>query len=143
MVHRHEDTDDVMQNVFIKVFKNIKNFKAESKLYTWLYRIATNEAINFIKKQKPNVELDSIINDQNAVMADPYFDADHAQVILKKAIETLPEKQMIVFNLRYYDEMSYSDMSDTLGTSIGALKASFHHAVKKVELYLKNNIQTI
>jgi RNA polymerase sigma-70 factor (ECF subfamily) len=142
MVHFHDDADDIIQNTFIKIFKNIKGFKAQSKLYTWIYRIAINETLSFIKKKK---KMNASSLDENLselemhLTADSYFDGDKAQLALLKAIETLPERQKMVFNLRYYDELSYKDMSEVLDVSEGSLKASFHHAVKKVEEYLKQN----
>ena len=144
MVHFHEDADDVLQNVFIKVFKSIRGFKRESKLYTWLYRIATNETITFLNKKKKrdksvNVDVDLEIL-ETKLKADIYFDAERVNVILTKAIELLPSRQRQVFNLRYYQEMSYNDMSEVLDTSVGSLKASYHHAVKKIEDYLRINI---
>ncbi len=143
IVHFHEDADDVIQNTFIKVFKGIKGFRHQSKLYTWLYRIAMNEALTHVnnKKKKMTGTLDDHVSMlENNLRADQYFDGDKAQIILTKAIEYLPDKQRQIFNLRYYDEMSYADISEVLGTSVGALKASFHHAVKKVELYLKEHV---
>lgn len=139
MVWEHADANDVIQNTFIKVFKGIQNYKKQSKLYTWLYRIATNEAITFLnkKKRKSAISLDDGENHvAGQLRTDVYFDGDEIQKKLLKAIDTLPEKQRIVFNLRYYDEMSYKDMSSVLETSIGALKASYHHAVKKIEGFL-------
>lgn len=140
MVHNHPDADDIIQNTFIKVYRNIGKFKRESKLYTWLYRIATNETISFIndlKKRKSSGDTDSL---QEQLSADTYFDGNQAQVLLKGGIDQLPEKQRLVFNMRYYDEMTYADMSDVLDTSVGALKASYHHAVKKLEKYIKKNM---
>jgi RNA polymerase sigma-70 factor, ECF subfamily len=138
MLNDHDDANDVTQNTFIKVFRGFSNFKGDSKLYTWLYRIATNEAITFInKKNKKSISsIDDLPNVEN-LSADSYFDADETQVLLKNAIAQLPEKQRIVFNLRYYDEMPYEEMSSNLGTSVGALKASFHHAVKKIESFFE------
>lgn len=135
-----DDTDDVVQNTFIKVFRNIHSFEGKSKLYTWLYRIATNEAITF-KAQKQKKMADSIDNNpglSNTLNADLYFEGDEIQRKLLLAIEELPEKQRIVFNLRYYDEMPYEEMSAVLDTSVGALKASYHHAAKKIEAFLKD-----
>ena len=141
MVTTHEDADDVVQNTFIKVFKNLDKFKGNSKLFTWIYRIATNESITFLKSRKKR-HSESIDEPENAIenslVADEYFDGNNAQVILQKAIIALPEKQKAVFNLRYFEEMPYSDMSEVLGTSVGALKASYHHAVKKIEQFIKN-----
>ena len=145
MVHFHEDADDVMQNVFIKVFKNIKGFEGKSKLYTWIYRIATNETISFLNKKKKtqNVGEDHLEHLSNQLKADVYFDAEDASIKLKQAIETLPEKQRMIFNMRYYEEMSYKEISAILETTTGSLKASFHHAMKKVENYLIKNIQNV
>lgn len=141
LVAGHEDTNDVLQNCFIKVFRNIDGFKGNSKLYTWLYRIATNESITFLKKKNRRMAA-SLDNGEhnlaNQLEADPYFDGDETQRRLQEALRQLPEKQRIVFNLRYFEEMPYRDMSDILGTSTGGLKASYHHAVKKIEHYLRN-----
>ena len=136
MVLVHEDAHDVLQNTFIKVYRGVLQFEGKSKLYTWLYRIATNEAISHLQSKARHAS-DSI-DDTMAVLssrlqADEWFDGDEIEVKLQKAIANLPEKQRIVFNLRYYDEMPYEQMSAVLATSTGALKASFHHAVKKVE----------
>lgn len=140
LVTDHEDANDVLQNSLIKVYRNIGQFEGKSKLFTWLYRIATNEAISFMqqKKRRFSASLDeegSRVSSQ--LEADPYFDGDELQIRLQEALDKLPEKQRIVFNLRYYDEMGYREMSDVLSTSEGALKASYHHAVKKIEAYLK------
>jgi RNA polymerase sigma-70 factor, ECF subfamily len=142
MVHFHEDADDVIQNVFIKVWQNLENFRGDAQLYTWLYRIATNECLSFIKKRKKRMSFsidDEDLSLGSRLKADEYFDGDEITIRLQKAIETLPEKQKIVFNLRYYEEMKYDDMSAVLDTSVGALKASYHHAVKKIEHYLKGD----
>lgn len=132
----HEDADDVLQNTFIKVYKGVLQFEGKSKLYTWLYRIATNEAISHLQSKARHAS-DSIDDSagmlSNRLQADEWFDGDEIQLKLQKAIAELPEKQRIVFNLRYYEEMPYEEMSSILATSTGALKASFHHAVKKVE----------
>jgi len=137
----HDDADDILQNTFIKIWKNLSGFKGESKIYTWLYRIATNEAITFINKRK-NEHKDSLVGYEeylkNKLESDEYFDGDELQLQLQKAILTLPEKQRIVFLMRYYDEIKYSEMSEILDTSEGALKASYHHAVKKIEEYFVN-----
>lgn len=139
LVLNHDDANDVLQNCLIKIFRNVHAFEGKSKLYTWLYRIATNEAITFLNK-KNRKSITSIDQEAgglaNQLRADAYFDGDEAQLRLQEAIAKLPEKQRIVFNLRYYDEMSYADMSEVLETSVGALKASFHHAVKKIESYV-------
>ena len=141
MVITHEDADDVVQNTFIKVYKNIGSFKAESKLYTWIYRIATNESITFLNKRNRK-RTESIDNDdvslENQLTADEFFDGDEAQLILQQAIIKLPAKQKAVFNMRYFEEKSYKDISSIMETSVGALKASYHHAVKKIEESIKN-----
>ena len=139
IVLSHDDADDVLQNTFIKVYKNIGNFKSESKLYSWIYRIATNEAITFINKRakENNIDLNEMqYKLADSLEADVYFDGDEMQIQLQKAIATLPQKQQLVFNMRYFDEMKYDDMSEILETSVGALKASYHHAVKKIESFL-------
>jgi len=141
LVNNHEDANDVLQNVFIKVYKSIGNFKGSSKLYTWLYRIATNESITLINKNKKRTTEDIDHPDlgiHSTLSADPFFDGNEAVLKLKTAIAQLPEKQRLVFNMRYYDEMSYNDISEILGTSVGGLKASYHIAVKKIEAILKN-----
>ena len=136
----HDDTDDVLQNTFIKAWKGLDNFKAESKLYTWLYRIATNETISFLNKRRKNAVLPIDLKNEliNRLESDVYFCGDEMQVKLQKAILQLPDKQRIVFNMKYFDEMKYAKMAEILETSEGALKASYHHAVKKIEEYLKN-----
>ncbi|MEL6943425.1 MAG: RNA polymerase sigma factor [Bacteroidota bacterium] len=140
LVTEHEDANDVIQNVFVKVYRSIGNFEGKSKLYTWLYRIATNEAITFLNKKKRR-QTSSIDEEEtdlaNRLEADHYFDGNAAQLRLQQALVTLPDKQRLVFNMRYFDEMSYKDISSSLNTSVGALKASYHHAVKKVEAFLK------
>lgn len=141
MVIEHADADDVLQNVFIKVWKGLENFREDSQLYTWLYRIATNETLSFLEKQKrtATVSLHDIApNLENKIKADSYFDSNQLEWRLQLAIQELPEKQRLVFNLRYYDSMPYEQMSQILETSEGALKASYHHAAKKIELFLKN-----
>lgn len=139
IVVSHDDTDDVLQNVFIKVWKNLSKFKGNSKLYTWLYRIATNESLTFLNKKKRRKATPLETEDYDLgsnLRADPYFDGDEAQIKLQEAIDKLPEKQRIVFLMRYYEEMKYDDMSEALDTSVGALKASYHHAVKKIQKYI-------
>ena len=142
LVIDHDDTDDLVQEVFIKVWKSLSNFRNDSQLYTWLYRIATNESITFLnrKKQKNNISLDESAGyDLAETLADsPYFDGDKAQMKLQKALLTLPEKQRLVFNMKYYDDLKYEEISEILGTTVGGLKASFHIAVKKIEDYLLN-----
>lgn len=142
IVISHDDTDDVLQNTFIKTWKGLANFKEESQLYTWLYRIATNEALTFLKqKQKNNTTSIHPIEYQlsKSLESDTFFSGDEIQLKLQKAILTLPEKQRLVFNMRYYDEMPYEEMSNILETSVGALKASYHIAAKKIEEYLTTN----
>lgn len=142
LVIDHEDANDVLQNVFIKVWKALDNFREDSQLYTWLYRIATNESLTFLeqKKKRKSVSYDDVESGlSNKIIADKHFDPNKIEWKLQLAIQQLPEKQKIVFNLRYYDEMPYEEMSRVLDTSEGALKASYHHAVKKIEDYLKNH----
>ncbi|HAE67650.1 MULTISPECIES: RNA polymerase sigma factor [Sphingobacterium] len=143
MVIDHDDADDVVQDIFVKVWKNLGNFREDSQLYTWLYRIATNECITFLnkKKQKQNVSLD---DDTTAYLAETladgnYFNGDKAQMKLQQALLTLPEKQKLVFNMKYFEDMKYEEISEVLGTSVGALKASYHLAVKKIEAFFNNN----
>jgi RNA polymerase sigma-70 factor, ECF subfamily len=147
LVVDHDDAHDVIQNTFIKIFKNIERFEGKSKLYTWLYRIATNEAITFLnsKNRRDTDTLDdpNASNVANNLKADVFFDGDDIQLKLQQAISTLPEKQRIVFNLRYFDEMPYEEMSQVLDTSVGALKASYHHAAKKVEAFFTGMETTI
>jgi RNA polymerase sigma-70 factor (ECF subfamily) len=136
LVILHEDADDALQNTFINAWRNISNFRKESSLYTWLYAIATNEALTLINKRARNsaVSLDDLgAWFANSKEGSTWFDSDEAQVKLQNAILKLPEKQRIVFNLKYYEEMTYENMSIILKTSVGALKASYHHAVKKIE----------
>ena len=134
MVLNHDDANDLLQASFMKVWQNIHHFRGEAKLSTWLYKIAVNESINFLKKerQRNNVSSEEDLYLLNSLESDPYFDGDELQKKLEKAILALPEKQRLVFNMRYYDEMKYEEMSEILGTSVGALKASYHHALKKV-----------
>jgi RNA polymerase sigma-70 factor (ECF subfamily) len=142
MVVDHEDANDVLQNMFIKVWKGLDNFREDSQLYTWLYRIATNESLSFLEQQKrrSTLSMDEEENSlTNKLKADKYFDANKLEWKLQVAIQQLPEKQRIVFNLRYYDEMPYEEMSKVLETSEGALKASYHHAAKKIEDFILNH----
>ena len=144
MVKNHEDANDIVQNTFVKVYKGIGKFKQNSKLYTWLYRIATNETITFINKNKKrkSTSIDDKENGiENKLIAEEYSDSDQIIQQLKKAIEILPERQKLVFNMRYYDEMTYKQISEILETSVGGLKASYHHAVKKIEKYFVANGQ--
>jgi RNA polymerase sigma-70 factor (ECF subfamily) len=142
MVLNHDDADDVLQNTFIKVFSNIQNFKGESKLFSWIYRIATNESLTFIEQRarKQGISNEELQQKSiNKLESDVYFEGDIIQLKLQKAIASLPEKQQLVFKMKYFEEMKYENMSEILDTSVGALKASYHHAVKKIEEYLKND----
>lgn len=142
MVIDHDDANDVLQNMFIKVWKGLENFREDSQLYTWLYRIATNECLTFLEQQKKrnSVSLNDMENGlENKLRADTNFDANRLEWKLQLGIQQLPEKQRIVFNLRYYDEMPYEEMSRILDTSEGALKASYHHAAKKIEEFILNS----
>ncbi|MFV9550320.1 RNA polymerase sigma factor [Algibacter sp. PT7-4] len=142
IVKSHDDTDDVLQNTFIKIFKNIDNFKGDSKLFSWMYRIATNESITYINKKAKRLQ---ISNEEvqkltiNNLTSDVYFEGDEIQLKLQQAIATLPEKQQLVFNMKYFEDLKYKDISEILETSEGALKASYHIAVKKIEAYLTQN----
>ena len=139
MVLSHDDANDILQDVFVKAWTNLENFRGDAKLTTWLYRIAINESITFLNKKRNqnNISIDE--DDSfliNQLESDDYFDGDEAALQLQKAILTLPEKQRLVFQMKYFDEMKYDEMSEILGTSVGALKASYHHAVKKIEKFL-------
>lgn len=138
MVLNHEDADDVLQNTFIKVWKGLPKFKAQSSLYTWMYRIANNEALNHIKANKKHQNNQEHISIE-WIKDDPYFDGDEAYILFLTAINSLPDKQKTVFNLKYFDDLKYSEISEIVGTSEGALKASYHHAVKKIEAFLLNH----
>jgi RNA polymerase sigma-70 factor (ECF subfamily) len=141
MVVEHEDANDVLQNVFIRVWNGLENFREDSQLYTWLYRIATNECLSYLEQQKRKSALpldESESGLSNKIVADKFFDPNKLEWKLQLAIQQLPEKQRVVFTLRYYDEMPYEEMSRVLETSEGALKASYHHAVKKIEDYILN-----
>ncbi|MCE1197777.1 MAG: RNA polymerase sigma factor [Marinilabiliales bacterium] len=137
----HEDADDLLQNVFVKVWKNIGNFREDSSLFTWLFRIATNESLSFLQQKKRRNTF-SIDNGSDYLVetfeSDPHFAGDELQRKLQVAVLQLPEKQRIVFNMKYFDEMKYEEMAEILQTSVGALKASYHHAVKKIEAYFDN-----
>lgn len=142
IVLNHDDADDVLQNTFIKVFSNIATFKGESKLYSWIYRIATNESLTFIEQRAKKQGISNEEVQQKALMnleSDVYFEGNEIQLKLQKAIATLPEKQQLVFKMKYFEEMKYENMSEILDTSVGGLKANYHHAVKKIEEYLKTN----
>jgi len=142
MVISHDDTDDVIQNTFIKAFQGLERFREDSSLFTWLYRIATNESLTFLKKRRNRFALP--IGDyqeylERNLQSDEYTDGDEIQMKLQKAIIRLPEKQRLVFNMKYFEEMKYDDISKILNTSVGALKASYHHAIKKIEKYLSDD----
>ena len=142
MVQTHEDADDILQNTFLKAWSNIENFRGDAKLKTWLYKIAINESITFLARERKRMNLS--IDDEDSrlidlIEADTYVDGDELALKLRKAIASLPEKQRLVFNMRYYDDMKYEAMSEVLGTSVGALKASYHLAVKKIEQFFTNN----
>jgi len=143
MVKLHNDTDEVLQNTFIKVYKGIGKFRGDAKLYTWLYRIATNAALTYLKKKKRNRTVD-IDNEESGVAhtmkADSYFDAEAAEQLLAEALDSLPEKQKEVFVMRYFDDLKYKEIAALTDTSVGGLKASYHHAVKKIESYLKSKM---
>lgn len=135
----HDDADDVLQNTFIKAWNAVESFRGESSLQTWLFRIAINESLNHLNKKRPAVSLEGAEGNVAASLAsDSYFDGDKLQEQFQTAINTLPDKQQIVFNLKYFNEMKYEDMSNLLGTSIGALKASYHHAVKKIYSFFED-----
>ena len=141
MVNNHDDANDLLQNTFMKAWGSIEHFRGEAKLSTWLYKIAINESITFLERERKrqNISLDDeesfLIN---TIEADEFIDGDELALLLRKAIATLPEKQRLVFNMKYYDEMKYEQMSEILGTSVGALKASYHLAVKKIEQFFKD-----
>lgn len=144
MVIDHDDTDDLVQDVFIKVWNNLSTFRKDSQLFTWLYRIATNESISFLNRKKLRNSVS--LNDHSegldlleTLAESPYFDGSKAQMKLQKALLSLPEKQRLVFNMKYFDDLKYEEISEILGTSVGALKASFHIAVKKIEQILVNS----
>ena len=142
LVISHDDANDVTQEAFVKVWKNLDKFKEEAQLFTWIYRIATNEALSFLRKKRtrfliPFVNVESKL--ERTLVDDNFFSGDEIQLKFQKAILKLPEKQGLVFNMKYYDELKYEEMSEILGTSVGALKASYHFAVKKIENYLKEN----
>ncbi|HIZ05794.1 MAG TPA: RNA polymerase sigma factor [Candidatus Phocaeicola gallistercoris] len=142
MVISHDDANDLLQNTFLKAWSNLEYFRGDAKLSTWLYRIALNECLNFLNKEKNKNQISidgtevAVINE---VAADPYFNGDHTQLLFEQAIQTLPERQRMVFNLRYFQEMKYEEIAQIIGISVGALKASYHHAVKKIEDFLKQH----
>lgn len=142
MVVGHEDANDVMQNVFIKAWNGLDNFRADAQLFTWIYRIAVNESLTYLEQQKKRSSIsmdDQNLNLEEKLHSEKDFDSNKAVWKLQLAIQQLPEKQRAVFNLRYFDEMPYEQMSHVLDTSVGALKASYHHAVKKIEDYILNH----
>ena len=142
IVLNHDDTDDVLQNTFMKVFQNLENFKGESKLFSWMYRIATNEALTFLQQKAKKQGISSEEVQKNVLSkleSDVFFDGDEIQLKLQKAIATLPEKQQLVFKMKYFEELKYEEISEIVDTSVGALKASYHLAVKKIEEFLKQH----
>ncbi|MCB0410097.1 MAG: sigma-70 family RNA polymerase sigma factor [Flavobacteriales bacterium] len=142
MVINHDDADDITQNTFIKAWKGLDNFKEDAQLFTWLYRIATNESITFLNKKRKLlfIPIKDIEKDlSNQLEDDEYFTGDEIQLKLQKALLTLPEKQRLVFNMKYFDELKYEEMAEILNTSVGALKASYHHAVKKIDTFLRED----
>lgn len=142
MVVSHDDANDLLQNTFVKAWSNLDYFRGEAKLSTWLYRIALNECLNFLNKQRAerNLSIDEVDSTLlNKLESDAYFDGDEVQKQFQRAVLRLPEKQRMIFNLKYFQEMKYEDISDILGTSVGALKASYHHAVKKIEDFFSQN----
>jgi len=142
LVVDHDDANDIVQNTFLKAWTGLGTFREDAQLFTWLYRIATNESLTFLKRKRtrfflPLVDVESQL--ANTLETDPYFNGDEAELKLQKALLTLPEKQRVVFNLKYFDDLTYEQMSEILGTSVGALKASYHHATKKIENYLQRD----
>ena len=143
LVLTHDDANDILQNTFIKAWTNIEYFRGDAKMSTWLYRIALNECLTFLNKQRASQQLSIDEADTeivNQLESDTYFDGDETQKVFLQAIKQLPEKQQMIFNLKYFKEMKYEDISEILGTSIGALKASYHHAVKKIESFLEKHL---
>jgi RNA polymerase sigma-70 factor, ECF subfamily len=142
LVLNHDDADDVLQNTFVKVFRNLNGFKGESKLFSWIYRIATNEALTFLQQKAKRFQTtseDYLQQQTEKMQADDYFDVDEIQLKLQKAIAQLPEKQQLVFKMKYFEELKYEEISEILGTTVGGLKASYHIAVKKIEEYLSHD----
>ena len=143
LVLTHEDANDILQNTFIKAWTNIEYFRGDAKMSTWLYRIALNECLTFLNKQRASQQLsidEAETETMNQLEGDVYFDGDETQKIFLRAVKQLPEKQQMIFNLKYFKEMKYEEISEILGTSIGALKASYHHAVKKIESFLEKHL---
>lgn len=142
IVLNHDDTDDVLQNTFIKIFRYLKDFKGDSKLFSWMYRIATNESLTFLKEKAKKNNLSSQELQEKTIQnlqADVYFEGDKIQLQLQKAIALLPEKQQLVFKMKYFEDLKYEEISEILGTSVGGLKASYHHATKKIEAFMIDN----
>ena len=142
IVLNHDDADDVLQNTFIKIFQNLKNFKGESKLFSWMYRIATNESLTFLKQKakKNGISSETLQNKAlDNLEADVFFDGNEIHLKLQKAIALLPEKQQLIFKMKYFEELKYEQISEILGTSVGGLKASYHIAVKKIEAFVTSN----
>ena len=142
MVLNHDDADDVLQNTFVKIFQNLKNFKGDSKLFSWIYRIATNEALTFMQQRSKKQGISNEEVQQktlNNLETDVWFDGNEIQLKLQKAIATLPDKQQLVFKMKYFEELKYEQIAEITETSVGALKASYFHAVKKIESFLKSN----
>ena len=135
MVNSHDDADDILQNTFLKAWTALEAFRGESKLSTWLFRIATNETLNHLNKEKSTQSIDDVSNTGIQLQSDAYFDGDETQIQFQQALSTLPPKQRAVFDMKYFQEMKYEEISQIMGTSIGALKASYHHAVKKITEY--------
>ena len=142
LVLTHDDANDILQNTFIKAWTNIEYFRGDAKMSTWLYRIALNECLTFLNKQRASQQLsidEAETEMMNQLESDTYFDGDETQKIFLQAVKQLPDKQQMIFNLKYFKEMKYEEISEILGTSIGALKASYHHAVKKIESFLEKH----
>jgi len=142
MVSSHDDADDILQNVFVKSWRSLHNFRGDAGLYTWLYRIATNECLSFLAKKKPNIDISQAEITTDFPISreeESHQSGDAIQKKLEQAISLLPNKQKAVFNLRYYKEMKYNEIAEIMGTSVGALKASYHHAVKKIETFIKED----
>lgn len=142
IVLSHDDTDDVLQNTFIKIYRNIDSFKGDSKLFSWMYRIATNEALSFLKSKSAKLGIDAAtLNDKmvTSLQSDVFYEGDAIQLKLQKAIATLPEKQKLIFNMKYFQDLKYEEISEILDITVGGLKASYHLASKKIEAYLKED----
>ena len=142
MVIDHDDADDVTQEVFVKIFRHIESFQENSKLFTWIYRIATNECLSFLKRKRTRFLLPLVDVERelaNHIDSGGGMDGNEVEKLLQKALLTLPEKQRMVFNMKYFEDMPYEEIAEITGTSVGALKASHHHAVKKIEEYIKSN----